>query len=99
MNMILEMIPHEIIENYKFINPEMGDIEEKLRMKNTTKKDSKRGDKSKGRPRGKNLKPHDESFVSSSKLESSDVEENKLHMVNDGSQFENSDSGENDSNE
>tara|TARA_B110000285_G_scaffold233629_1_gene307991 strand:+ start:2070 stop:2327 length:258 start_codon:yes stop_codon:yes gene_type:complete len=85
MNVILEMIPHEIVENYKFSNPDGNANEAQIKAKNTTKKDFRKGEKQKGRPRGKNVKANEESFVSSSKIESSDVDDNKLHMVDEGS--------------
>ena len=100
MNVILEMIPHEIVENYKFSNPEGKNLDEGMSsLKNLSKKELKKAEKMKGRPKGKNMKANEESFVSSSKLESSDIDDNRLHIVDEGSQFENSESAENDSND
>ena len=88
MQILLELIPQEIIDNYKIYNPSIPNAKEsKPNLKNTTKSIGKKSEKKLGRPRRSNAKAIEEdSFVSSSKLESSEVDDSKLHIVDDASQ-------------
>ena len=51
MDLILELIPHEIVDNYKISNPENINGDAKAQSKNTTKLNGKKEGKRLGRPR------------------------------------------------